>query len=70
MKRNALLFQVVQFAEVRSEYASFITSSEVVVKKLYLKDWTPNNGNADCSYAIYTIDQFFDVVDYARTRYT
>ena len=61
---------MVQFARLRSEYASFITSSEVVVKKLYLKNWRPNNENGDCSHAIYTIDQFFDEVEYAHKRYT
>ena len=69
LEKNGIFFQVIQFAYLRSDYASFIASSELVVKKLYLKGWTPDNDNTECSYGIYTIDQFYDAVGYAHKRY-
>ena len=56
------------FARWRSGYASFMDSSELVLKNLYLQNWTRANDNTECGYAIYTIDQFYAAVKHAHTR--
>ena len=60
--------QVVMFARWRSGYASFMDSSELVLKNLYFQNWTRANDNSECGYAIYTIDQFCAAVKHAHTR--
>lgn len=74
IKLIILTYQLIDFGSLRSLHITFMETSQLSLKHLYLKDWSlsyeampypPSLGKM----AAYTIDDFYDNVDFLQDRY-
>lgn len=66
--------QLILFGTSRASHIDFLETSEIAFKHLYLKDWTPSYETmpyppAMGTYAVYTIADFYDAVNFVLDRY-
>jgi mucolipin 3 len=66
--------QLIVFGTSRASHIDFLETSEIAFKHLYLKDWTPSYETmpyppAMGTYAVYTIGDFYDAVNFVLDRY-
>lgn len=68
-----VFFQLILFGTSRASHIDFLETSEIAFKHLYLKDWTPSYETmpyppAMGTYAVYTISEFYDAVNFVLNR--
>lgn len=65
--------QLIMFGTSRAGHIDFLETSEIAFKHLYLKEWSPSYETmpyppAMGTYAVYTIGDFYDAVNFVLDR--